>query len=293
MRVSTAHQYESYTRQVQMAQTRHLAAQNRVMTGKKLETMADDPFNGAIVLRMSAVRQAAEQYRSNLQTAKGWLGFSESALADMGGIMSQAYQRAVHAANGITDQAAREGMAREVEDLQRRLVDLANSKGPGGQYLFAGQRTETKPYTLSLTTLAYNGDDGQIIVETGPGETQVVNTPGGALFLDAYDALESLKTHLRGGDISAISGVDLELLKTSMDQLATARGDAGFRLQHVTDLDDQHARRIDELTTGISNLEDVDLAKAATDLQLAATAYEAALQVAVRGFSLSLMDFLA
>jgi flagellar hook-associated protein 3 FlgL len=275
-----------------MAQARHLEAQRRVVTGKKLEVMADDPFNGGIVLRMSAVRQASDQYRSNLQTAKGWLGFSESALGDIGGIMTQAYQRAIQAANGITDQAAREGMAREVEDMQRRLVDLANSKGPGGQYLFAGQRTETKPYTITLTTLAYNGDDKQIVVETGPGETQVINTPGGALFLDAYAALESLKTHLRGGDISAISGVDLQQLKTSMNQLATARGDAGFRLQHVTDLDGQHARRIDELTAGISNLEDVDLAKAATDLQLAATAYQAALQVAARGFSLSLMDFL-
>lgn len=292
MRVSTAHQYENYSRQVQMAQARHLEAQRRVVTGKKLEVMADDPFNGGIVLRMSAVRQASDQYRSNLQTAKGWLGFSESALGDIGGIMTQAYQRAIQAANGITDQAAREGMAREVEDMQRRLVDLANSKGPGGQYLFAGQRTETKPYTITLTTLAYNGDDKQIVVETGPGETQVINTPGGALFLDAYAALESLKTHLRGGDISAISGVDLQQLKTSMNQLATARGDAGFRLQHVTDLDGQHARRIDELTAGISNLEDVDLAKAATDLQLAATAYQAALQVAARGFSLSLMDFL-
>jgi flagellin-like hook-associated protein FlgL len=57
-------------------------------------------------------------------------------------------------------------------------------------------------------------------------------------------------------------------------------------------LSDHYTRRVDELKSGISDVEEVDLAEAIQQYQLAKNVYNAALSVASKGYDLSLMDFI-
>lgn len=292
MRVSTAQQYESYLGNIRDAQSKYFEAQQQVMTGKRINQLSDDPFGGSFVLKASSLKSATQQYDTNLNSAKNYLGFSESALNDMHDLMNRAYQLSVSAANSATTQFSRQAMVSEITEIQRKLIDLGNTKGANGQYIFAGQKSDTMPFSASPPTLNYNGDNGNINIETGPGETLAVNSQLGAMVTTAYANLESFKTHLTGGDLGAMSGVDIPQLQSSLNAIDVERGNIGAKLQTVDALKNHNQRRIDDLTTRISDVEEVDMADAVSHYQLAQTAYSAALQVASTGYKLSLMDYL-
>ena len=291
-RVSTAYQYGSYQGAIAASNARLYEAQQRVSTGKKINRPSDDPVGSARVLSMRSLKSGIEQFAGNLKTAKGVLGSSEVALAEASQLVTRAYTLAVSGANGATDQAGRNAMVEEINQIQARLIEVGNSKGPSGQFLFAGQEYDAKPFALSGIALAYNGDANDVIVETGPGEVMAVNTKGDALFQTAYDRLETLKNSLIGGNVGAISGVSITELQDSQRQFSHARGVVGTKMKRVDDLTRDMDRRKDDLTQGISDVEEIDLSQAVMDYQLAQTAYQAALSVASQGFGLSLMDFI-
>lgn len=292
IRVSTSYQYGSYSANIDAAQQRYLNLQNQIGSGKKLFRPSDDPVGTASSLSIRSLQSAADRYRKNIAHGSDLLKSSESAFEDIHALLQRSYQLAVQGANAATDQSGREAMVTEVTEIQRRLLESANARGPNDEFLFAGQKVDVKPFTTTGSTLTYNGDANPLVVETGPGETSQANVNATQMITDAYDRLESLKNNLTGGNVGAISGVDIQQLQNSLATFNVERGKIGSRLQQFEQLDSDFQRRIDDLTKGLSDVEDVDMAQAIMDYQLAQTAYTAALNVASQGFRLNLMDFL-
>jgi flagellar hook-associated protein 3 FlgL len=292
MRISTGYQYETFRRDISLSEERLANLSQQLATGKRINQPSDDPVGIGRSINMHSLRAGMDQYRQNLNTAKGALGTADNTLSDLTDIVNQAYQTAVTGASSTMDQTGRTAMAAQITSLQSRLIDLGNSKGPDGGYMFAGQKTQTKPYTLVGGTLVFNGDTNPIHVETGPGENLQTSVPGEPMISDLYNRLETLKNDLNGGQVGAISGVDIANVQSSLTKVSTARGDIGARMQTVQDLTSQWERRSDELTKSISDVEDVDMSAAVVQYQQANQAYTAALTVAGQGFRLSLMDFI-
>lgn len=292
MRISTTYQFDSFSSRILDTQSRYFQAQAQVQTGRKLEKLSDDPFLGSFSVSARRIRSHIEQYENNLLAAKDYLGHSEQALAEMHGLLKRAYENAVRGASSATDQTGRNGLAMEIGQLQQRLLELANSQGGRQQYLFGGQVIDRRPFTLNGTTLDYHGNDAPILVETGPNETLKVNVDARTLVIEAYDRLERLKNNLEGGNIGAISGVDIDELQQSMTAVNRARGEVGSRLQTLQTMSERNTRRRDELTRQIADVEEVDLADAFMNLKLAETAYAAAMQIGAQSFRLSLLDYL-
>jgi flagellar hook-associated protein 3 FlgL len=292
MRISTAYQFETYSRDIASTQGRYLEAQRQVSSGKRVHNPSDDPIGTHKLLSTKALKSNIEQYGKNLQTAKSFLGFSELALEESSNLTKRAYELAVRGANGSTDQPGREAIVREIEEMQRRVVDLGNSRGPNGQYIFGGHQTGSRPFTIGPGGIVFSGDDNDLFSEIGPGETMVVNTKGEAIFRDLYDKLEALKNNLSGANVGAISGVDIPALQAAQRSIDQARGTIGVKLRTVENQHSHYVRRNDELVKEITDIEDVDLSDAILSYRLAETAYSAALSVASQGFRLSLMDFI-
>jgi flagellar hook-associated protein 3 FlgL len=292
MRVSTGYQFDSYKEQIALSSSRLFEVQRQISTGKRIFQPSDDPTGVRVSLSLRNLRSGLQQYDKNLQMAKGFLGFSETALSEVGDLLKRSYQLAVQGASSATEQNGREAMISEVNEIQKRILELANSTGPYGEYLFAGQATQTKPFTVAGGVLTYNGDDNDMQVEASPTDTLVMNTPGRLLFSQIYQRLEDLKTNLQGGDIGALSGISIPDLQASLDQIQKTRGIIGAKIQTVEAFADNYARRSEELSSSIADVEEVDLTEAIVNYQKAQTAYSAALQVAARGFNLSLMDFI-
>ncbi|MFQ3587747.1 MAG: flagellar hook-associated protein FlgL [Fimbriimonadaceae bacterium] len=292
MRISTAYQYDSYSRDVNRAQQSYVSAQRLAANGIRVSRPSDDPSAMSAIVSMKSLRRGIDQYEKNLNTAKAVLGFTEGILSESHQIMRRGYELALRGANSPSDQAGREAMAKEIGEMQRRLVALANSTGPSNEFVFGGQAVKTTPFTLSGTTLQYNGDNGQRVAETGPGQMIVVSIAGESLFREAYDRLETLRNHLMSGNTGALSGESVSQMQQSMNAFNDARGTVGARLQSIEEARNHHIRRSDELMARISDEQEVDMAEAIVRLKTAETAYTAALTVASQGYRLSLMDFI-
>lgn len=292
MRISTGHQFDSYSRGVSDTQRKLLEAQVRAQSGKRINKASDDPTGAASSVRLGSLKQSLAQYRTNGTTAKGVLGTTENALSDINDLAKQAYQLAVQGGTDTVSAESRKAMAAEVATMQKKLVDLGNSQDPNGGYLFAGQRNDQPAFAVESGGLVYKGDGRTRFAEVAADQTVPLNSSGTPLLTDLYARLETLRTGLLDGSTAQISGTSIPEMQKSIDAVNLERASVGNRMNTVEELETQHLRREDELTSRITDIEEVDLTQAIMDYRLAETAYEAALNVASQGFRLSLMDFI-
>ncbi|MBN8690278.1 MAG: flagellar hook-associated protein FlgL [Armatimonadetes bacterium] len=292
MRISTSQIYENSQRTVQGNYAEYMRWQSRVASGKKVEKLSDEPGQATTLLRLRSLKSHIEQYSKNLTVANDYLKNSERVLTEVSELAQKGYQLAIQGATSTMDQNSRQAIAGQVAQMQDRLLAIANEKGNSGQFLFAGQKTETQPFTVASNALVYNGDTNKVLVETAPGKTLQVNTAASQTVVNLYAQLESLKSNLTGGHIGNLSGIDVPALESLRQEVTQARSEAGNRLYVVTNQKADNDRRSDDLMEGISGIEDVDLAEAVSELKRAETAYQASLQVAAGTLQLSLLDYL-
>lgn len=263
------------------------------MTGKRFTRVSEDPVSAIVAMSARSLRTRLDQLTSNLANAREYAGTTEQVLDETGRLTRKAYTLAIQGASDATTQESRDAMAREIATIQNAILEAANTKGLNGKYIFAGQKTDVEPFTAQGGTLTFNGDTLPVSVEVRPGEMMRANLENAdVFFIDLYDTLETLRLDLVGGDIGKISDQDIDALLRSIDTIAVARGSNGVRLNDITRIEGENTRRSDDLTKTISDSEDIDLVEAITQMQMAETAYTAALQTAGQGFRLSLMDFL-
>jgi flagellar hook-associated protein 3 FlgL len=184
-------------------------------------------------------------------------------------------------------------IASQITNIQSSLVNIGNTQNSSGQYVFAGQNTSTAPFSATNGKLTYTGDQGNINVEVAPGDQMTVNTPGSPLFTSMYSQLQSLKEDLQSGNLSKISNTDIANLKASMTTASNLNGQFGAQVDTVTTLTNNNTQRLTDLTSGISNIENVNVAAAAITLSQAQTAYQAALEVTANANKYNLVDFLS
>ena len=292
MRVSTNYQFETMRSKMNTAGDNYRVAQQRVSSGKRINSLSDDPRGLSDVLTMRGVKASIEQYKTNLDRASTWLKTSESSLSEVGNLLNRANSLAISGASATTSMDSRRAMAVEVQTIRDQVFSLANSKGPTGGYLFAGTATDKQPFNIATTGIAFQGNSGTMKVEANANDAVTINTDAQQLFTTIYTTLDQLKTHLEGGSTTTISDVSIKAVQDGISLLNNIRGDVGTRAKSVESFQNDHSRRIEELTSSISNLEDVDLSQAIMEYKSAETAYQASLQVMSQGFGLSLLNYI-
>jgi flagellin-like hook-associated protein FlgL len=127
------------------------------------------------------------------------------------------------------------------------------------------------------------------MAELKPGEKTRINAPGaGGLIEQIAAQIDDLKAGVLGGQAADA----LKAIESSQKQVLDFRGENASLMSLVQRLEENQAKRIDDLTVQASDLQEIDLTTAMTDYQRAQTAYEAALRVTSTASQLSLMDFL-
>ncbi len=276
------------------AQLRLSDAQQRVTTGKKFTRVSQDPVGGGIVVSTNRLLERVSQFSDNLNSAKASLSTQENALGEMTSLLQRANTLAINGANDTLDQTQRDAIAQEVRSVRDSIVKLSNTQDARERFIFAGQNNESKPYSVDTSgNLVFGGDDLPISAEIRSGEylrTNVEGTPG--MFQGIFDTLTSLEENLKSGSTQLVSDENLVDLKNSLAHVNAVRGQVGIGLKTVDSELVMNIARQDDLKKQISSVQEVDMAEAIVDYQLAENAYTAALQSATRGASLSLLDFM-
>jgi flagellar hook-associated protein 3 FlgL len=292
MRITTAFQFNQYTSEIDSAQQTVYNDEQQVETGQAINEPSDNPVGTSAVISMTALENAQTQYSANLTTATSWLGDTGNALSSAANIVQSAYSLAIEGASDTTTQSQRQAMASQIAQYQSSLLNLANTQGSSGQYLFAGQATSAQPFTAAGGTITYSGDSNSVMVEASASQTISVNTPGSPIFTTLYNDLQTLQQNLLNNDQTAISNTSVASMQTDLDSVSMEQGNVGAKMDTVQSMTADYTRRNTDLSGQISNIQDVNMAQAITNYQLANTAYQAALTVTSQGFGLSLANFI-
>jgi flagellar hook-associated protein 3 FlgL len=274
-------------------------ASMQVSTGNRLQRPSDDPQAVQKALNLRGDLAATAQYMDTASASQGWAQATDDALSDINDVLQRAREAVVQGGNGTMSQKDRNDIATQID----QLIGQAKASGNAtfdGQYIFAGQRTDTAPYDPDGAD-TYNGDTGSIVRTIGPGVSVQLNGSMGSVLGDGSDGkalqvLRDIAAHLRGGtaaDTNALRTSDLSAIDASMADVSTARAEAGALSNRLTTA----TNRLTDLQTSTekvrSGVEYVDLAEAISTLSSQQAVYQAALQAT--GSSLSqrtLMDFL-
>lgn len=276
---------------LQTGLSRLAKTQEQLTTGRVLNRPSDSPTDATSAMRMRAALAEQAQYKRNAQDGLGWLGTIDTELQSQLSQLRRARDIAIQGANASNaSPQAREALAVEVEQIRESLLAGANTTYLG-RPVFGGLTPGTTAYDA---TGAFTGPAGDVARTVGKDVKVIVNAngpdvfgPGGAMFAN----LEALSNALRSGDAA---GVQTAIGAISDDQtrMTTALAEVGTRYNRLEQAVQKAVDTELSLSSTLSEVENVDLAKATLDLGLHEVAYQAALASTARLVQPSLVDFL-
>jgi flagellar hook-associated protein 3 FlgL len=213
---------------------------------------------------------------------------------------------AIQASNGTQGTVSRKAISTEMKGLRDQLLSLSNSTDASGNYIFSGSKVTTKAFTQdSKGHIEYTGDQTRMHVAVGEQRTLPLNRPGTNAFVRVVrtnpDNSEQGVGFFTAVD-DLIDGVDNGITSkmqrglTEMNTLHTgvvmAQADVGTDMKVV----EQQGAVVDDtklsLKVALSNVEDLDMTTAVTNMQKLMLSLEAAQATFAKTSQMSLFKYL-
>jgi flagellar hook-associated protein 3 FlgL len=269
-------------------------------TGNRIQQASDDPNASTQIMGSNTTLRALDQYKTNVQRAASRVDTEDSVLSQMGDLITRAKELGLQQGGDTASAATRQTANAELQQVFNQIVQLGNTKF-GDEYLFGGDQATTQPFTASGSgaTLAYTATNstGTRTTQIGAGQSMEVAHNGKQLLVDT-GILDSVKQLSAAMDQSSSTygttgiGDALKNLDSSFDSLQTLVGDVGARAKALDSASENITAYKTNVTTFKSNLGEVDMETAVTELTQRQTAYQAALLSTSKVMSLSLTDYL-
>jgi len=221
MRISTNTLFELGVNSINSQLTELVRTQQQVASGRRILTPSDDPVASSAVVETERSLSITTQHLQNISNARSTLSLEESVTSSINRVYQQARQTVVSAGNAALNDTDRATLATTLRSNYDELLSLANSRDGQGDYLFAGFKTNTPPFTQTTGAAIYAGDQGQRKLQITPSRQIDISDSGQNLFKpggagsDPFEAIENFITALTaGGPVSAaaidaaISGID-------------------------------------------------------------------------------------
>jgi flagellar hook-associated protein 3 FlgL len=284
--------------QFDVARQRLEEAQRRVTSGHAFDTVSDDPTAGLTVMSNDGALRALDQYKRNISAGNRRLTFEENAVSQLSTILERAKELAVSQGSDTASAQTRQAAKAEVNQLLQQAVALGNTQD-GSEYLFGGTKTDVPPFTIDTTTSAFtftaSGGTGNRQLEIGTGlraktshdGIQVFGTTAGGALKALQDLAASLDAGATAGVSAAIPGLDAALATTQNNL-----GEIGARQNQFQIAEANITAFSQNLVSLNSDLHDVNLESAISELVGRQTAYQAAMSATSRVMGLNLTDYL-
>ncbi|MEA5457124.1 flagellar hook-associated protein FlgL [Sinomonas sp. JGH33] len=292
LRVTSQTMMMAAERSLGAGQARLAAAQDRASSGRRIARPSDDPLGTGDALRVHAEIAATAQYRRNIDNGTAWLTTLDSALGGATALLRQVRDLAVQGGNGSLTPDGKKALADQVDGARKDLLAAANTQYLG-RNVFAGTSDAPSAFIDGAPPVFNGSPGGSVQRRLSADQTVRVDADGAAVFgtgaASVFSVLDGIAADLRSG---ADPTARLQALDGGIRAVLSGRADVGTRLAQLERAGSDLMAHQTALESQRSGIEDVDLGKAALDLQLQQTAYQAALAVTARALPPSLMDFL-
>ena len=182
-------------------------AMERLSSGKRVNTAADDAAGLAIANRMTSQITGLNQSIRNANDGISLIQTAEGALDESTNVLQRMRELAIQAANGIYSDADRSTLDAEVQQLKAELDRIADTTTFNGQPLLDG--------TLSNVTLQVGSEEGDTIdLSVAAFDPSSLGGASGDIVGRATTGLAAL-TALAGGDELSVNDVTISALDSA------------------------------------------------------------------------------
>lgn len=288
--------------------------QEQVASGKKISNPSDDPVGLTQLLRLDTEIEETERYKNNIANGLSELAVSDTALTSMVNIATRARELAIQASNNSSGPSQLNAISTEVESLINQLVQLGNTT-IAGRHIFAGFKTDISPFTQVGSDVTYNGSQSLLgepferEIQIGKNTFLPVNLAGDQILGQVQMvagvpvgqgliySLTKLKTDIDNTVLGTANYNDIrtniDLIKADQQSILTTQTTLGSRVNQLELTASRYEDRNVIQTQEIAKIQDIDMAKAISDLNFQQTIFQSSLSVMGRIMQSSLVNFLS
>lgn len=228
MRIGNFYMSQATTDALLRSQSELYATQSQLSSGKKVVNPSDDPNAMSQITHARAVTAAEGSYQKNQVFLEAELRSLESTMGNIGNSLSSARETLIQAGNATLSSSDRLSLAAALREQRAEILQLANTRGADGQYIFSGYQSGSAPFADTGSAVNFNGDTGVREVLVGPSRTIASNANGDSLFMsisrgNGVFATEALTANTGTGRIdtggvvspTALTGQNYEIRFTS------------------------------------------------------------------------------
>jgi flagellar hook-associated protein 3 FlgL len=306
-RVTNSSQTQYMLAQMAQAEQALTKSQEQAASGK---VSSDYAGIGAKTSALEAARASAARataYQTATSAASNQVSMQDTELTQLSSVAQQ-LQQALTTAVGNNDAT---GLMQQVQTIFDQASQILNSKDANGNYLFGGDKDNVPPLNVtSLSQLAGLSDVSQAFsngtqkksVMVADGQSVQIGVLGSDIGTQLMQTLKDIATFSATSDgnfATTLSGAQSSFLTSEIPTaqqaatgLNTATAANGYVSNQLSDASDQQ-QALSTLYGGfVSNIENVDMGAAVTQLNENQTALQAAIQVTAQLNQVSLLNYL-
>jgi flagellar hook-associated protein 3 FlgL len=231
------------------------------------------------VMLLNQIRQD-DSFTQSANLVTGRLQVADSALGSVVSQLTQALSLATSANNGTMSTSDVQAIAKQIAGIRDEVTTLANTSYQG-QYIFAGTKSGSAPFSTSTATSPaitnYIGDSNITYLSMPNGQRIQLNVPGSQIFQgpganNVFAALNNLIADYTSGAVNqAQAGADTQALTSALNYVSQQRVSIDNSITSLSAASDAVTNEKTQLTVAQTNLMQADVAQLATHLSLAET----------------------
>lgn len=306
-RVATNNQAQILLSQLLQTEANLNKSQQQVASGKVASTYAGMGDKAAVLEAARSAAAQADAVQSATQLAINQADLQDTQVSSLANLADQLRQ-AVTKAMADNDASTLMTQAQSIFDQAKQIL---NSKDASGNYLYGGENDTVPPVNVnSLADLAalpsvsdaFSNGTIRKSVNVGGGQTVQVGLLASDLGTQLFQTLADIANFDAGpsGPFGTpVTSVQSDFLTTQVQAAQAASRNLnnqaaanGFVYNHLNDVADQQKATATLYKGFVSNLEDVDMGTAITQLNQNQVALQAAVQVTAQLHQVTLLNYL-
>lgn len=303
MRVTQSMLSNNMLRNLSSSYSKMSELQNQITSGKKITRPSDDPVIAVKGMSYRTDLNKVEQYERNITQVNSWLDSSDVALGQVGDALNRVKELVVQAASDTNTSEDREKIKVEIDQIRKQIQDLGNTK-VADKFIFSGTKTRSPLFENGVIKNQPDVNSEKVKLEVFDGIQLDVNNANAVTTFGAIDNLMSqistaltsgLSTNngqnignLLGGIANGTNGSLSEIQNLVLED----RADIGARQNRVEMMTNRLANHEINVTSQMSDNEDIDYAKAISEMVNYESIHQASLSVGAKIIQQTLVDFI-
>jgi flagellar hook-associated protein 3 FlgL len=292
MRVTEGLIAEKYLYNQERIAEKKMKLQIQLANDSRIEKLTDDVSGSLELIKLDALIKKTDTYAKNADSAMNFmkvsLDYLDQATTNIQNIMSIA-ETAKDAINVQNYQT----IATSIKNSLSSIVQSINAKH-NGMYCFGGTNYTADPVTIDGNGRAAESaldHSGEVKIQLSGNSKESMNIPGSVIFNSGIlESINSIIDSLESG--SGPSTTELQNLSTAYNNFLDIQSLSGEKLNKFENFYDLLQNQSSNYTEMLVNVQKVDTAKVATDLQRQDYLLQVSYKLLANAFPQSVFDFL-